>query len=94
MSLCSKEAKNGIYSECLSVVSEKDEHGTVTKDDWMHIVNKHSSLSGFASRSQPLHKDVPYNILSSLRRLDGVSLRWRDRGGSWFDPVWPCVVTT
>lgn len=66
MSLCSEEAKNGISSECLSVVSEKDEHGTVTKDDWMHIVNKHPRLSGFASCSQSLHKDVPYNILSAL----------------------------
>lgn len=24
---------------------KKGEHGTVTKDDWMHIVNKHPSLS-------------------------------------------------
>lgn len=23
---------------------KKGEHGTVTKDDWMHIVNKHPSL--------------------------------------------------
>lgn len=44
MSLCSKEAKN-LRRVSLSVVSEKDEHGTVTKGDWMHIVNKHPSLS-------------------------------------------------
>lgn len=63
MSLCKekKEAKNGISSECLFVVSEKGEHGTVSKDDWMHIVNKHPSLSRL-----PLHKDVPYNISSVL----------------------------
>lgn len=30
---------------------KKDEHGTVTKDDWMHIVNKHPSLQDCLSVS-------------------------------------------
>lgn len=42
------------------MVSEKDECGTVSKDDWMHIINKHPSLS------RQLHEDIPYSISSVL----------------------------
>lgn len=90
MSLCSKEARNGIYGDCLFVVSEKAEHGAVTKDDWMHIVNKHPSLSR-------LRLARSLSTSCSMRRfmfcccLDCVSLRWNDKRVlccSVFDPVW------
>lgn len=42
-------------------------HGTVTKDDWRHIVNKHPSLSQLASQS--LHRDVPYSTTFHLFML-------------------------
>lgn len=53
---------------------EKGEHGTVTEYDWMHIVNKHPSLSLPPSQTNPLpqphsqtlSKDVPSNISSAL----------------------------
>lgn len=39
-----QKGQKGNLQQCLFVVLENDEHGTVTKDDWRHIVNKHPSL--------------------------------------------------
>lgn len=60
---------------CLLVVSEKDRHGAVSKHDWLHIVNKHPSLSPL-----PLRGDVPHSVSCVLRRSDRVSRRWSDKG--------------
>lgn len=85
MSLCSKEAKNGISSECLSVVSEKDEHGTVTKDDWMHIVNKHPSLSRLPLSLSIKMFHTTFHLFLLLRSCI-TKMKWQ--GLLW---VWPRV---
>lgn len=63
------------------MVSEKDRHGAVSKGDWMHIVNKHPSLSPL-----PLRGDVPHNVSCVLCRSDRVSRRWSDKGLLWICP--------
>lgn len=63
--------------ESLCGFGKKDERGTVSKDDWMHIVNKHPSLP------QSLHEDVACDV-SSVLAADDES----DKGCSGFDPMW------